>query len=138
MKKLVITLIILVLWTSKGISQNSNDSVTCIPNNQLRKAINLIENGKVVKQELEIVKERSVVLEYRLSVKDSTINEYLSKEKNWKNLDKNYKNQIFNYQEYGKNTQIIFEKQRKEIRNQKLKKWMGILAGVGIGYVIGR
>ena len=41
MKKLVITLIILVLWTSKGISQNSNDSVTCIPNNQLRKAINL-------------------------------------------------------------------------------------------------
>ena len=128
----------MVLWTSRGISQNSNDSVACIPNTQLRKAINLIENGKVVKQELEIVKERSVILEYRISVKDSTISEYLYKEGNWKKLDENYKKQIVNYQEYGKNTQIIFEKQRKEIRNQKLKKWMGILAGVGIGYIIGR
>ena len=33
--------------TSKSISQNLNDSVTCIPNTQLRLAINLIEKGKI-------------------------------------------------------------------------------------------
>jgi hypothetical protein len=91
-----------------------------------------------VKQELEIVRERSVILEYRISVKDSTISEYLHKEGNWKKLDENYKKQLVNYEEYGRNTQIIFDKQRKEIRNQKFKKWMGIFAGVGIGYVIAK
>ena len=129
---------ILVLWTSKGISQNSNDSVTCIPNTQLRKAINLIENGKVLKQELDLVKERSVVLEYRISNKDSVIGQYIYKEDNWKKIDANYKQQIFHYEEYAKNSQRIFEEQRRQIRGLKFKKWVGILAGFGIGYVIAR
>lgn len=138
MKKLLITLIILVLWTSKGISQTLNDSVTCIPNVQLRKAINLIENGKVVKQELELVKERSVVLEFRISVKDSIINQYIKNENNWKKIDSNYKKTIFNYEDYTKNTQRIFEEQRSKIRHLQVKKWLGVLAGIGIGYVIAK
>ena len=125
-------------WTSKGISQNSSDSVTCIPNTQLRKAINLIENGKVVKKELELSNERTVLLEYRISTKDSVISQYVKKEDNWKKIDANYKNQIFHYEEYGKNTQQIFEQQRKQIRGLKFKKWVGILAGFGIGYVIAK
>jgi hypothetical protein len=138
MKKLIITLIILAAWTSKGISQNSSDSVTCIPNTQLRKAINLIENGKVVKKELELSNERTVLLEYRISTKDSVIGQYVNKEGNWKKIDANYKTQIFHYEEYGKNTQKIFEQQRKQIRGLKFKKWVGILAGFGIGYVIAK
>lgn len=125
-------------WTSKGISQNSSDSVTCIPNTQLRKAINLIENGKVVKKELELSNERTVFLEYRISTKDSVISQYINKEDNWKKTDANYKTQIFHYEEYGKNTQKIFEAQRKQIRGLKFKKWVGILAGFGIGYVIAK
>lgn len=128
----------MVVWTSKGISQNSNDSVTCIPNSQLRRAINIIENGKVVKQELEFTKERSVVLEYRIATKDSVISQYQQNEVNWKKIDANYKSQIFNYQQYTKNTQKIFEEQRKQIRGLKFKKWVGILAGFGIGYVIAK
>lgn len=128
----------MVVWTSKGISQNSNDSVTCIPNSQLRRAINIIENGKVVKQELELTKERSVVLEYRIATKDSVISQYQQNEVNWKKIDANYKSQIFNYQQYTKNTQKIFEEQRKRIRGLKFKKWVGILAGFGIGYVIAK
>jgi hypothetical protein len=138
MKQLIITLITLTLWTSKGISQNSNDSVTCIPNIQLRKAINLIETGKVVKQELELTKERSVVLEYRIATKDSIISQFELKDSNWKKIDANYKQQIFNYENYTKNTQRIFEEQRKQIRGLKFKKWLGILAGFGIGYVIAK
>ena len=128
----------MVVWTSKGISQNSTDSVTCIPNSQLRRAINIIENGKVVKQELELTKERSVVLEYRISTKDSVISQYQQKEVNWKKIDENYKKQIFHYEEYGKNTQKVFDEQRKQIRGLKFKKWVGILAGFGIGYVIAK
>ena len=128
----------MVVWTSKGISQNSTDSVTCIPNTQLRRAINIIENGKVVKQELELTKERSVVLEYRIATKDSVISQYQQKEVNWKKVDENYKKQIFHYEEYGKNTQKVFNEQRKQIRGLKFKKWVGILAGFGIGYVIAK
>lgn len=128
----------MVVWTSKGISQNSTDSVTCIPNSQLRRAINIIENGKVVKQELELTKERSVVLEYRISTKDSVISQYQQKEVNWKKIDENYKKQIYHFEEYGKNTQKVFNEQRKQIRGLKFKKWVGILAGFGIGYVIAK
>lgn len=128
----------MVVWTSKGISQNSTDSVTCIPNSQLRKAINIIENGKVVKQELELSKERYVVLEYRIATKDSIISQYINKEKNWIKIDENHKKQIINYEDYTKNTQRIFEEQRKRIRGLKFKKWAGILAGFGIGYVIAK
>ena len=128
----------MVVWTSKGISQNSNDSVTCIPNSQLRRAITIIENGKVVKQELELTKERSVWLEYRISTKDSIISQYQQKEDNWKKIDANYKSRISNYQQYTKNTQSIFEEQRKQIRGLKFKKWLGIFAGLGIGYVIAK
>ena len=128
----------MVVWTSKGITQNSNDSVTCIPNSQLRRAITIIENGKVVKQELELTKERSVWLEYRISTKDSVISQYQQKEDNWKKIDANYKSRINNYQQYTKNTQKIFEEQRKQIRGLKFKKWLGILAGFGIGYVIAK
>ena len=138
MRKLLLTLIILVLWTSKGISQNLNDSVTCIPNTQLRKAINLIENGKVVKQELDIVKQRSVILESRIALKDSIISQYVKNENNWKKIDSNNKQRIFNYEEYAKNTQRIFEEQRSQIKHLQVKKWLGILAGIGIGYVIAK
>lgn len=128
----------MVVWTSKGISQNSTDSVTCIPNSQLRRAITIIENGKVVKQELELTKERTVWLEYRISTKDSVISQYQQKEDNWKKIDANYKSRINNYQQYTKNTQKIFEEQRKQIRGLKFKKWLGILAGFSIGYVIAK
>ena len=78
------------------------------------------------------------MLEYRISTKDSIISQYVNKEDNWKKIDANYKSQIFNYKEYGKNTQRIFEEQRKQIRGLKFKKWVGILAGFGIGYVIAK
>lgn len=138
MKKLIITLIILILWTSKGISQNLSDSVTCIPNVQLRKAINIIESGKIVIKELDLVNEKYVLLEYRIFVKDSIINQYINKEVYWNKIESNYKTQIENYKRYTTNSQNIFQEQRKKIRNLQLKKWLGILAGVGIGYVIAK
>jgi transposase len=92
----------------------------------------------VLAQELDLTKERSVILEFRISTKDSVISQYQQKEVNWKKIDANYKSELVNYQEYSRNTQRIFEEQRKQIRGLKFKKWLGILAGVGIGYVIAK
>lgn len=89
-------------------------------------------------RELEAQRERSVFLEYRIFMKDSVISEYQRKEANWIKIDANYKKQIFNYEDYSQNAQSIFEEQKKQIRGLKLKKWIGILAGVGIGYVIAK
>jgi hypothetical protein len=121
--------------TSQGISQTS-DSVTCIPNVQLRKAINLIENAKVIQEELELTKQRDSFLERRIILKDSIILKYGIKEINWKRMDANYQKQIENDKQYQANTQKIFEQQRKQIRKQKWSKWAMLVAGVGAGYLI--
>jgi hypothetical protein len=123
--------------TSQGISQTS-DSVTCIPNVQLRKAINLIENAKVVKEELEDTKQLNSLLLKRIELKDSIILKYGIKEINWKRIDSNYQSQIANDKEYQQNTQKIFEIQRSQIRRQKWSKWAMLAAGVGAGYLISK
>jgi hypothetical protein len=120
---------------SQGISQTS-DSVTCIPNVQLRKAINLIENAKVIQEELELTKQRDSFLERRIILKDSIILKYGIKEINWKRMDASYQKQIENDKQYQANTQRIFEQQRKQIRRQKWSKWAMLVAGVGAGYLI--
>lgn len=121
--------------TSQGISQTS-DSVTCIPNVQLRKAINLIENAKVVKEELEDTKQINILLNKRIQLKDSIILKYGIKEINWKRMDVSYQKQIENDKQYQENTQKIFEQQRKQIRKQKWSKWAMLVAGVGAGYLL--
>ena len=85
-----------------------------------------------------MVNEKYVLLEYRIFVKDSIINQYINKEVYWNKIESNYKTQIENYKRYTTNSQNIFQEQRKKIRNLQLKKWLGILAGVGIGYVIAK
>jgi hypothetical protein len=65
--------VITILIAFRGISQTSNDSVTCIPNSQLKLAIVKIEQGKLVKQELDLTNEKVNLLEGRLVLKDSVI-----------------------------------------------------------------
>ena len=72
----------------KGISQNLNDSVTCIPNYQLRKAINLIEKGKVTQEELDSTKQLVIYLNKRITTKDSIILRYGQKDQYWKKIQR--------------------------------------------------
>ena len=73
--------------TSKSISQNLNDSVTCIPNTQLRLAINLIEKGKVTQEELDSTKQLVNYLNKRITTKDSLLYRYGQKDQVWKKID---------------------------------------------------
>ena len=137
MKKLVITLIALALMTSKGISQNSSDSVTSIPNYQLRKAINLIEKGKVAQEELDSTKQLVVYLNNRIEKKDSILMLYGQRDLNWKKIDGVNKEKIGNLNQVITNSNKIIDIQAKSIRRGKFGKIALLALGFGAGVLIG-
>lgn len=131
-------LLITLLTAYQSISQTSSDSVTCIPNAQLKKAINLIEKGKVVEEELVVTKELLKNSETRLSVKDSIIGKYQLSENQYKAFVKNLEENVKNDSRiiYNLNTQIKLT--QKIARRQKLSKYIVGILGVGIGYLIAK
>jgi hypothetical protein len=64
--------------TSKSISQTypNKDTVTCLPNTQLRSAIKRIELCELIEKELAITKKNNEILLYRLNDKDSLIKDF--------------------------------------------------------------
>ena len=136
MKKLVIILTILVLNNLKATSQTAYDSTTSIPNTQLRKAINLIEKGKLVQSELDLTKQQVYFLEKRIEKKDSIIFNYGLKDIEWNKFYKNYTIQQKNNQEYQTNTQSIFERQDLLVKRNKRSKWLFLALGLGAGIML--
>jgi hypothetical protein len=129
---------ILVLMTSKGISQNSNDSVTCIPNYQLRKAINLIEQGKVAQEELDSTKQLVVYLNKRINNKDSILLRYGQKDQYWKKIDGVNKEKIGNLNKVIDNQNKVIGIQSKSIRRGKIGKFAMLALGFGAGIIISK
>jgi hypothetical protein len=129
---------ILVLMTSKGISQNSNDSVTCIPNYQLRKAINLIEQGKVAQEELDSTKQLVVYLNKRINTKDSILLRYGQKDQYWKKIDGVNKEKIGNLNKVIDNQNKVIGIQSKSIRRGKIGKFAMLALGFGAGIIISK
>ena len=123
--------------TSKGISQNSNDSVTSIPNYQLRKAINLIEKGKVTQEELDSTKQLVVYLNNRIEKKDSILMLYGQRDLNWKSIDGINKEKIGNLNKVITNSNKIIDIQAKSIRRGKFGKIALLVLGFGAGVLIG-
>jgi hypothetical protein len=128
----------LVLMTSKGISQNSNDSVTCIPNYQLRKAINLIEQGKVAQEELDSTKQLVVYLNKRITTKDSLLFRYGQKDQYWKKIDGVNKEKIGNLNQVIDNQNKVIGIQSKSIRRGKIGKFAMLALGFGAGIIISK
>lgn len=128
----------LVLMTSKGISQNLNDSVTCIPNEQLRKAINLIEQGKITKEELDSTKQLVLYLNKRINTKDSILIRYGQKDQYWKKIDGVNKEKIGNLNQVISNQNKVIEIKDSTIRKQKKIGIMKLLLGVSLGFFIAK
>ncbi len=128
----------LVLMTSKGISQNSNDSVTCIPNYQLRKAINLIEQGKVAQEELDSTKQLVVYLNKRINTKDSILIRYGQKDQYWKKIDGVNKEKISNLNQVIDNQNKVIGIQSRSIRRGKIGKVAMLMLGLGTGFLISK
>ena len=136
MKKLILILTILVLNNLKGTSQIVSDSTTAIPNSQLRKAINIIEKGKLLQAELELTKEKVVILEARIDNKDTIIYNYSLKDVKWNKFYKNYQTESYNNKQYQSNTQKIFQKQELTINRTKKSKFLFLTIGLAIGIYI--
>ena len=128
----------LVLMTSKGISQNLNDSVTCIPNEQLRKAINLIEQGKITKEELDSTKQLVLYLNKRINTKDSILIRYGQKDQYWKKIDGVNKEKIGNLNLVISNQNKVIEIKDYTIRKQKKIGIIKLLLGVSLGFFIAK
>jgi hypothetical protein len=138
MKKLTILFVITILIAFRGISQTSNDSVTCIPNTQLKLAIVKIEQGKLYKQELEFTNEKVKLLEERIFLKDSIITFLREKDVLYNKMMWSYDDSIDNYKKIIDNLQEQYKIQKSISRRQKLAKWGTFIAGLGGGYLIFR
>lgn len=119
-----------------SISQTSADTV-CLPLNQLKIAINKIEEGKVMVKEIGLLKDKLQSVERRIVVKDSLILVYIKNESNYRRLINNYESNISNNATIVANLEKSLKYQKKVANRQKLQKWMVAVLGVGLGYLIG-
>jgi hypothetical protein len=129
--------VITILTAFRGISQTSNDS-TCLPNSQLKLAIVKIEQGKLVKQELDLTNEKVNLLEGRIVLKDSVITFLKEKDALHNKMMWSYEASIDNYKKIIDNLDQKYKLQRSIARRQKLAKWGTFIAGLGGGYLIFR
>jgi hypothetical protein len=129
---------ITILIAFHGISQTSNDSITCLPNSQLKLAIVKIEQGKLYKQELDLTNEKVKVLENSIVLKDSMIIFLRDKDALNNKMMWSYDDTIDNYKKMIGNLEDKYKLQRSISRRQKLAKWGTFIAGLGGGYLIFR
>lgn len=122
----------------KGISQNLNDSVTCIPNYQLRKAINLIEKGKVTQEELDSTKQLVLFLNKRIATKDSILLRYGQKDQYWKKIDGVNKEKIGNLNTIVDNQNKVINIQSRSIKRGKFGKIALLVLGFSTGILISK
>lgn len=120
-----------------GISQTVSDS-TKIPDYQLKRAINVIEVGKVAKKELTAYQVKSAFQDSLLTVKDSTINELKKKDSVNRVKDKVYLDIIGNYKKTVSNQEMIYALQGMKISRLQTKKWVLLVLGVASGIVAGK
>lgn len=122
--------------TYNGISQILNDTVTCIPNPQLKKAINLIEKGKVMASEIELKDIKIKTLEEVVKLQDKALNTYKAKDSTLQSMIMGYKRFAENDLATIKNLKKSETLYQSQLRRQKAKKWVMLIAGIGVGYLI--
>ena len=123
---------------SKGISQtaSTSDSLTTIPTAQLKKAINIIENAKVMKEELGITKHKILVMDSLLITKDNKIVEYKTKDTLNNKIIGSYKEIVLNLNKNLLNSELSYGLINMKLSGEKRKKWATLVLGVGVGFLI--
>jgi len=125
-------LIPLSLTTLKSISQTS-DSVTCIPNKELKIAIKKIEICKIIQEELDLTKVSVALLKDRIKVKDSIIKNYDLVEDEYEKKIKIYDSSISNL-----NLQVANQKSITNVYRaiSKKNKYIYGFGGLVIGVIV--
>ena len=139
MKKLIIIQIVLILFSLKAISQTSNDDTTiCIPKVDIQKAINIIETGKIANQELQITKLKVSQLENVIINKDSIIAKLNQNIVDYKAIMQKQTTIEHNNNIIITNQIKLQEITAKQLKKQKLKKWVTLALGVTVGFIISK
>ena len=129
----------MILLQLSSISQTSKDSALIpIPAYQLKKAINLIEKGKVIEQELNLSNQKILLLDESLKKKDLIISEYSTKDSLCQKEIYGYKTMVDNLEKSLVNHKAITTIDKIKNRKQKFKKWYSLIIGVGIGFLIAK
>lgn len=116
-------------------TSSSKDSSTSIPNAQLKKAINLIEKGKVVQEELDLTKQQVENLNIALLNDKLLIAEYHTKDSLNNKIIQALRISNANHRSMVVNLEDALTIQKKVTRKQKFKKWLTLVLGIGIGYL---
>lgn len=127
-----------MLIASRGISQTSNDSLVCIPQSQLKKAIVSIERGKVCQEELTLTQQKLELSDKRIALKDSLVSELKRKSEFQLGLISSYESTMQNNTKEIFNLKEIIGIQKKQTRREKYKKWVVGFLGLSLGYLITR
>lgn len=122
---------------SESISQTSKDSI-CLPIDQLKKAINTIERGKVIEEEISLVKNKLQLKDSLIVLKDSIISQYVFRENNYQSLMSNYQSNIKNDGKIIDNLQTTINLSKKISKRQAVNKWIVGILGLSIGYLIAK
>lgn len=121
----------------KGISQTASTSdSTLIPTSQLKKAINIIENAKIMKFELGMTNNKILVMDSLLITKDKKIVEYKVKDSLNDMVLKNYKDVVLNLSKNVLNLESSYGLINMKLAGEKRKKWATLILGVGVGFLI--
>ena len=139
MKKLIIIQTVLILFSLKGISQTSNDDTTiCIPKIEIQRAINIIETGKIANQELQIIKVKVTELETLIINKDSIISKLKQNIVDYKAIMQKQTTVEHNNNIIINNQIKLQEITTKKLNKQKAKKWITLVLGVTLGFLISK
>lgn len=138
MKKLVSLAIVLILFKFKGISQTSDDTTICIPKVEIQRAINIIETAKISKQELGVFKLKVTALENIIVNKDSLIDRLSIKNEDYKNIIQRQLQVEHNNNIIIGNQNKLQESTLKKLNKQKSSKWITLVLGLSLGYLISK
>jgi hypothetical protein len=139
MKKQTIMLTVLILISLKGISQTSNDDTTiCIPKRDVQRAINIIETGKIANEELQLIKLKNTSLENIILNKDSIISKMNIQIEDYKSIIKKQSLAEHNNNVMINNQIKLYEITTTKLNKQKSKKWITLILGVTLGFLISK
>lgn len=110
--------------------QLPSDTITCLPNGQLKTALKLIERGKIDSERVTVQKTINQLLQEQLSNKDSIIAVYEAKGITYSNVIRNYDNQIVNLNQQNAVNEKLVSTLQKDLKRQKHKTTFAIIGGL--------
>lgn len=122
-----------ITLTKSSLSQTTTIDATLVPNSKLRDAAKLIEKGKICEQRVELLNEKILLLNQRITIKDSIISLHSEKDTAQLRIVESYKSEIANLIIQRDLAAKEMKHQNKLLRRQKRKTVFAIAGTAGLG-----